>query len=82
MYFSGSFLYFLTTVAGVFGSFQRTYQSFENQRRVEQFGKPRSMCSHCHKPVHTRDICYILHGPPPSYDPIVLREYNELLQDA
>ena len=48
--------------------------------RGGRFWKSRSKCSHCHKPGHTRDVCYILHGPSPNYDPIVLKEYNEFLQ--
>ena len=60
---------------------KRVYQSMENRRGGGRLGKPRSKCSHCHKPGHTRDICYILHGPPPSYDPIVLKEYNEFLRN-
>ncbi|KAK4718202.1 hypothetical protein R3W88_016540 [Solanum pinnatisectum] len=44
---------------------KRTYQSMENRRGGGRFGKPRSKCSHCHKLGYTRDICYILHRPPP-----------------
>lgn len=60
---------------------KRTYQSMENWRGGSRFGKPRSKCSYCHKIGHTRDICYVLHGPPPSYDPIALKEYNEFLRN-
>ena len=59
----------------------RTYQSTENRRGGGRFGKPRSKCHHCHKSGHTRDICHILHGPPTSYDPLVLKEYNEFLRN-
>jgi len=55
---------------------KQTYKSMDNWRGG-RFGKPRS--SYCHKIGHTRDICYTLHGPPPSYDPIALKEYNEFL---
>ena len=54
----------------------------DNRRGGGHFGKPRSKCSHCHKRGHTRDICYILHGPQPNYDPIVLKEYNEFLRNC
>lgn len=57
---------------------KRTYHSMENRRGGRRFGKPRSKCSHCHKPGHTR----ILHDSPPSYDPIVLKEYNEFLRNC
>ena len=60
---------------------KRTYQSTENRQGGGRFGKPRSKCNHCHKSGHTRDICHILHGPPTSYDPLVLKEYNEFLQN-
>ena len=58
-----------------------TYYSTENRRGGGRFGKPRSKCSHCHKSGHTRDTFHILHGPPPSYDPLVLKEYNEFLRN-
>ncbi|XP_015161859.1 uncharacterized protein [Solanum tuberosum] len=58
---------------------KRAYQSMENQRGGGHLGKPRSKCSYCHKSGHTRDICHTLHGPPPSYDPVALKEYNEFL---
>ncbi|XP_055825717.1 uncharacterized protein LOC129894183 [Solanum dulcamara] len=53
----------------------------ENRQGGEHFGKPRSKCSYCHKLGHTRDICYVLHGPPPNYDPIALKEYNKFLRN-
>ena len=60
---------------------KRTYQSTENRRGGGRFGKPRSKCSHYHKFGHTRDICHILHGSPPNYDPLVLKDYNEFLRN-
>lgn len=60
---------------------KRTYQSTENQQGGGHFGTPRSKCSHCHKSGNTRDIRHILHGPPPSYHPVVLKEYNEFLRN-
>lgn len=30
---------------------------------------------------HTQDICHSLHGPLPSYDPVVVKEYNEFLRN-
>ena len=60
---------------------KRVYQSMENRRGGGRLGKPRSKCSYCHKSGHTRDICHNLHGPPPSYDPATLKEYNEFLRN-
>ena len=31
--------------------------------------------------LDTLVTCYILHSPPPSYDPIVLKEYNEFIRN-
>ena len=53
----------------------------ENRRGGGRFGKPRSKCRHCHKSGHTRNIRHILHGSPPSYDPLILKEYNEFLRN-
>ena len=45
----------------------------ENQRERGGFGRSQSKCSYCYKLGHTREICHILYGPPPNYDPTIIR---------
>ncbi|PHT49268.1 hypothetical protein CQW23_13476 [Capsicum baccatum] len=57
-----------------------TYHPIENRRGGGR-STSRSKCSYCHKVGHTHDICHSLHGPPPSYDPTAVKEYNEFLRN-
>ncbi|KAF3643657.1 putative DDB1- and CUL4-associated factor 4-like [Capsicum annuum] len=63
---------------------KRTYQPMKNRCGGGRFGISRSKCNYCHKVGHTQDICHSLqknYCPPPSYDPIAVKEYNEFLRN-
>lgn len=49
---------------------------------MRSFWKISVQVYYCHKLGHTHENCYILHGPPPSYGTIALKEYNELLRNC